>query len=355
MKNIFLESHNVDNLCFGFGQFNYHLIMALSEIETPEYKITLHAQNILPLKKEFGNKFNYKRYFSLRRYPLFRICKKYDLWHSMNQNTKVEPHGDLPYLLTVHNISHIQNPESYKHLDNHVKFQAKLSRSSAIVYISQYAKESTHRFFEVPNVPEFVIYNGNTISEINLPENHLPKMLPDGPFLFTIGQISERKNFIALVDFMAQLPDYKLVIAGKDSTKAATEIRQRLADLKLQGRIFLIGEINDFDKQYYYQQCEAFVFPSLREGFGLPIIEAMRFGKPVFISNNTSLPEIGGGLAHYWDHYDPAYMRDVFEKGMHVFQQNPQQNSEMLIERSKVFSWQKAAREYSEVYRMLLK
>ena len=60
----------------------------------------------------------------------------------------------------------------------------------------------------------------------------------------------------------------------------------------LQDRVICTGKISEFDKQYYLKHCTAFVFPSLREGFGIPPIEAMRFGKPVFISNNTSLPEV---------------------------------------------------------------
>lgn len=355
MKSVFLESHHIKNLYFGFGQFNYHLINGLKTIDDPELQLVLHAKNPDLLKNEFGNRFSYKKYYSLRRYPMFRIREKYDLWHSLNQNTQIEPYHDLNYLLTVHNISHIEDRQHYKHLENHVKFQEKLNRSNAITYISNYAKQSTHEFFDVPKVPEYVIYNGNPISEINIPPGHKPQSDPKRPFLFTIGEITERKNFKSLVKMLLFLPDMNLLIAGKKSTAAAQELEALIKELKLEDRVILAGKISETDKHYYYQNCAAFVFPSLREGFGLPVIEAMRFGKPVFISNNTSLPEIGGDVANYWDNFDPEYMAQIVENGLNVFSQNESQIIEKSIARAASFNWNDAAKHYYNVYQSLLK
>ncbi len=355
MKSVFLESHHIKNLFFGFGQFNYHLIKGLDQIENPEFEFVLHAENPEILQKEFSSRFSYKKYYSLRRYPLFRIRKKYDLWHSLNQNTQIEPYHDSNYLLTVHNISHIKDPSNYKHLENHMRFQEKLNRSNAITYISNYAKQSTHEFFDVPNVPEYVIHNGNPISDINIPVGYKPQFAPKRPFLFTIGEITDRKNFKSLVRMMPFLPDFNLVIAGKKSTTAAQELEALITELKLTDRVTLTGKISETDKQYYYQQCAAFVFPSLREGFGLPVIEAMRFGKPVFISNNTSLPEIGGDLANYWDHYDPEYMAQILEYGLDAFSKDASALTDRSIARAASFNWNRAAEQYYNVYQTLLK
>ena len=116
----------------------------------------------------------------------------------------------------------------------------------------------------------------------------------------------------------------------------------------------MIGKINTEEKQFYLQHCTAFVFPSLLEGFGIPPIEAMRFGKPVFLSNLTSLPEIGGEKAFYWDNFDAKYMATIFEKGMYVFEANKTAFEKAYIERAKGFNWDKAALEYADVYRSLL-
>lgn len=355
MSNIFLESHNIKNLNFGFGQFNYHLIKSLSTLNFENIAITLHAADIKSLKQEFANTFNYKKYYELRRYPLFRIRKKYDLWHSLNQNISIEPYHDIPYLLTVHNTSHIKDLEDYKTKKNNVKFQEKLMRSNAITYISEYAKESTHRFFDVPDVPEHVIYNGNPITDILVADDHIPAIEISKPYLFTIGEITERKNFEALIPMLRLLKNYRLIIAGRDNTKAAESVREAIAKYKLGNRIILTGKITELDKQYYYKNCDAFLFPSLREGFGLPIIEAMKFEKPVFASNNTSLPEIGAKLAFYWDNYNPEYMCDVFNKGMHQFHENQMYYKTEMKKRASSFTWDTAAREYLNIYKSLTK
>src|SRR5699024_4122290 len=105
MKSIFLESHNLNNPCSGFGQFNYHLLKAFSEMETPGMKMTVHVNNPIKWRNTFGPKFDYRLYFPLRRYRRFQIRKTYDLWHALNQNTKIEPKSlKTPYVLTVHDI-----------------------------------------------------------------------------------------------------------------------------------------------------------------------------------------------------------------------------------------------------------
>lgn len=355
MKQVFLESHNIKNLHFGFGQFNYHLIKGLYNANFDDFKITLHAKDTEVLKKEFNTYFNYKKYISLSRYHAFGIRKRYDLWHSLNQNIKIEPYYDIPYLLTVHDVNFIDEVSNDLTHKRNVKFQEKLNRSHAITYISEYAKQSTHQYFKVPQVPEYVIYNGNPIINIEIPQNHVPKLTSKKPFLFSIGEFTERKNFHALVNMLALLPDYNLILAGNNNTTYAnTTLQETIKKLKLENRVIITGKITEVDKQYYLQNCEAFVFPSLREGFGIPPIEAMRFGKPVFLSNNTSLPEIGGTHAFYWNHYEPNYMAETLKNGLEAFNNNKSMLSQKYIDHAKSFNWDKAAKDYIEVYRNIL-
>jgi glycosyltransferase involved in cell wall biosynthesis len=355
MPNVFLESHNIKNQFFGFGQFNYHLIKGLYHANPDDFKMTLHVKDASKLKDEFGNFFNYKKYVSFRRYPALRIRKKYDIWHSLNQNIKIEPYHNIPYVLTVHDVNFIDEVSKDMNHEVNVRFQEKLNRSSAITYISEYAKASTHKHFKVPKVKEYVIYNGNPILEITLPKNHKPQQTTSRPFLFSIGEFTERKNFHTLVEMLALLPDYDLVLAGNNDTNYTSEkLEKTIASLNLKQRVFITGKIGDLDKQYYLKNCAAFVFPSLREGFGIPPIEAMRFGKPVFLSNNTSLPEIGGQHAFYWDHYNPEYMANIFNNGMEKYQNNIEIYTAAYIERAKSFNWNKTAEQYIEVYRSLL-
>ncbi len=354
MQKVFLESHNIKNPFFGFGQFNYHLIKGLYQCAPEDFKMVLHLKDKDKWRGSFGDFFDYKKYYSLRRYPQARTRKKYDLWHAMNQNTKIEPYYDLPYLLTVHNITHIKNKDRYMENETHQRFQSKLSRSSAITYISEYAKTSTHQYFKVPEVPEYVIYNGNPITSIQVSDSYTPTIRPRAPFLFSIGEFTPRKNFLSLVKMLRLLPDYQLVIAGKNTTKNADEIRQYIAQHHLEDRVILPGKISELDKQWYLKHCRAFVFPSLREGFGLPVIEAMRFGKAVITSNNTSLPEVGGAIAYYFDHYDPEYMAQKVNDSIQDFDANIESNTSKSIARAQSFNWTTAAQSYIEVYRTLL-
>ena len=355
MKSVFLESHNIKNQYFGFGQFNYHLIKGLYNANIQDFKITLHAKDTKPLKSEFGTYFNYKKYHSFSRHAPFRIRKKFDLWHCLNQNIKIEPFHDIPYLLTVHDVNFIDEVSNDLNSETNIRFQNKLNRSHAITYISEYAKQSTHQFFKVPNVPEYVIHNGNPILDIEIPENYLPKQRSDKPFLFSIGEFTERKNFHTLVKMLEFLPQYNLILSGNNNTHYANnKLQKTIAQLGFENRVVITGKISEIDKQYYMKNCTAFVFPSLREGFGIPPIEAMRFGKPVFLSNNTSLPEVGGEHAFYWDNYSPDYMAQVLENGLNTFYKNKSALSKNYINHAKSFNWDNAAKAYIEVYRKLL-
>jgi glycosyltransferase involved in cell wall biosynthesis len=355
MPNIFLEAHNIKNQFFGFGQFNYHIIKGLYHANPEDFKMTLHVKDSNNLKTEFGEFFNYKKYYSFRRYPALRIRKKFDVWHSLNQNIKIEPYHAIPYILTVHDVNFIDEVSKDMNHEVNIRFQEKLNRSSAITYISEFAKSSTHEHFKVPNVPEYVIYNGNPITDITLPEDYKPQLTTSRPFLFSIGEFTERKNFHTLVDMLSHLPDYDLVLSGNNNTFYAKEkLAAIIESLNLKNRVFITGKIGDLDKQYYLKNCSAFVFPSLREGFGIPPIEAMRFGKPVFLSNNTSLPEIGGKHAFYWNHFNPEYMASVFNNGMDLFNKNKEEYTNSYINRAKSFNWDETAKKYIEVYRSLL-
>lgn len=351
MKSVFLESHNIQNLHSGFGQFNYHLIRGLYNSKTSNFKITLHVKNKSFLENEFGDFFTYKKYLSTSRHHLFSIKKKYAIWHCLNQNIKIEPFFSQPYVLTVHDV-HFANDQSNEfNLKQKKRFIEKLKRCDAITYISRFAKESTHKYFDVPNVPEYIIYNGNTILDKTLPTNLIPKKISNRPFIYSIGSFTERKNFHSLVEMLSLLPDFNLILSGNSNTEYSNNILKPLIKkYNLEDRVILTEKINTSEKKYYLKNCTAFVFPSLQEGFGLPPIEAMSFGKPIFLSNSTSLPEIGGDYSFYWDNYDPKYMAETLIDGMNKYEQNKELYESAYLNRAKSFDWNDSAKEYLKVY-----
>lgn len=354
MKEVFLETHNIKNPFTGFGQYNFYLLKGLYHCADPSIRFTVHTQKKEFLKQEFGNFFNYKFYMGLRRYPALRLRKKYDVWHSVNQNTKVEPHHNIPYVLTIHDVNFIEEISSDLNHPRNRRFIEKLNRANAITYISEYAKQSTHASFDVPKVPEYVIYNGNPSEAALDLSKYTPVNKPEGNYLFTIGDFWERKNFHLLVEMMPYLPDFKLIIAGNNDRPYAEKVRERITALKLEHRVTLAGRISDEEKQYHLKNATAFVFPSLREGFGLPPIEAMRFGTPVFLANATSLPEIGGDAAFYWKNFNPEDMASEVQKGLNTFQKNKEIHTQKLEQQAALFNWNTAAKQYLEVYKSLL-
>jgi len=149
------------------------------------------------------------------------------------------------------------------------------------------------------------------------------------------------------------LKDFNLIIAGNKSDKYAKELEADVLTKGLQNKIILPGEISDDDKYWLYQNCEAFVFPSMYEGFGLPIIEAMNFGRPVFLSTYSSLPEIGNKYAFYWENFNSQYMSDIFREKMIEFSQNTDKQVAMK-QYAHQFTWEKNVEEYVRLYKEIL-
>lgn len=353
MKTIFLESHNINNRAGGLGTFNYELIKGLQNNNLSGLELYLNAKQPEELKKEFGDTFKYHQYKNLQRYPMFRIKKKHDLWHSLNQNTKIEPFRAKEYVLTVHDVNFVEEVSADMGHEHNKRFIGKLERATAITYISEFAKQQAHSYFSIPNVPEHVIYNGNPVTQLVDTSAYKSDFPADKPFIYSIGDFQERKNFLALVKMVQLLPGVNLIISGNNSHEYGNIIKQYISENKLEN-IFLTGKVDDAGKQYYMKNCLAFAFPSIREGFGLPPIEAMKFGKPVFLSNLTSLPEIGSDAAYYWDNFDPEYMKQRLLEGLNDYENNKAERVAKLTERAGFFSWDKSAAEYLKVYRQLL-
>ncbi|SHM41953.1 glycosyltransferase family 4 protein [Flavobacterium xinjiangense] len=353
-KSVFIESHNLKNKATGLGTFNYELIKGFSQLEFSNLELILNAKNPTVLETEFGNKFTYHKYSDLSRLNLFRTRKKNDLWHSLNQNTKIEPYKVKKYLLTVHDVNFVEEISfDMNHKVNRL-FREKLEKSTAITYISEFAKKQTHQYFNVPNIPEYVIHNGNPITTILDTSGFISSVPTDKPFLYSIGDFLERKNFLSIVKMMVHISDFNLIISGNNNKEYGFEIVKFIQDNNLQNRVFLTGKVDDVAKQYYLSNCHAFLFPSIREGFGLPPIEAMRFGKPIFLSNKTSLPEIGGEHCYYWDNFDPENMKTVLFDGLNHFFNNQIKMETFIKERADRFNWKTAASEYLNVYKKCL-
>lgn len=312
------------------------------------------GQVCLHLKKYFDQsdlKINYWIPTSLRKLTKYLpvLLPPSDVFHAIHQDSPYYPtNKKTKFIFTVHDLNYIyQRKDRPKKVAKYKKtLQQRLDRADVVTFISEFARADVLNNFKLDIKKTQVIYNGISMGNEEVP----PAFLPTKKFIFTMGTVLPKKNFHVLVEMMKHLPDYQLVIAGINHSDYAKKIQEDITKNNLTEQIKLVGTIEEGHKVWYYKHATAFVFPSLFEGFGLPIVEAMSLGLPLFLSKETSIPEIGGSEAYYFDHFEAKYMAQVIEKGMSEFSEEKKQK---LIERSKIFSWKEAAKAYLALYARL--
>ena len=286
----------------------------------------------------------------------FQRGHRYDLWHITNQTSKYMPlDPSVPVLLTIHDLNflndarHRTRPKAVaRKLDD---VQRKVDRASAIVTDSRYVADDVAAHIRLDGKPVHVVPLG--VPAPSAASAQAPAWAPRGRFFLSVGNCLAHKNFHVLLDMLARLPGRQLVIAGKNATPYGDEVRRRVAERGLEDRVIMPGQVSDGDRQWLYEQCEAFMFPSLAEGFGFPVLEAMQCGKPVFMSRRTSLPEVGGEYGFYWDDEDPAHMADVVSAGLAEAGRDALFASRVKAHADS-FSWASTARQYVRVYQSVL-
>ena len=349
-KTVLLDLGKLKDLNNGLGQVSYQLGKKLENYNDNENEIEFHY--LLP--KGFDTAFKKATHFEIissrRRYFPF-TCKRYDLWHSIHQDSAYFPSdSQTPYILTIHDLNFLEEKKEKKAVKRLRSLQKKVVRASAVTVISKYTEKMVRDNLSLQDIPIHLIYQGVEIKTTHLKK---PDYAPLDKFLFTIGVILEKKNFIILLDFMKLLPEYKLIIAGKNTTEYAGLIEKKIRELNLSDRVIMPGIISDQEKNWFFQNCDAFVYPSKYEGFGMPIIEAMNFGKPIFLSTYSCLPEIGNKYAFYWNDSDPRKMKNQFFKKIFEFQKKPDL-SESMKRYAQSFNWDRTVSAYIKLYKKLL-
>lgn len=275
---------------------------------------------------------------------------KADIWHTTYQLSKYRGgNKKTKQILTVHDLNYLYEKTTPSKISKYkIEHQKRIDRADYIVAISEFAKKDILEQLDVKDKPVYTIHNGCTVLEFPGFETTLYR--PSVPYILAIGTIVRKKNFHVLPALLVG-NDYELIIAGI-MTDYVDQIIDQAKLHNVENRVKILGAISDQDKYWYLKNCMAFAFPSLAEGFGMPILEAMHFGKPVFTSTSTSLPEIGGNAAYYFHDFDPQSMQKVFVEGMNDYLNN--NRSETIIKHRNIFNWHKCAEEYYEIYKQVL-
>jgi glycosyltransferase involved in cell wall biosynthesis len=166
-----------------------------------------------------------------------------------------------------------------------------------------------------------------------------------------MGYINTKKNYHVLLPLLKN-EQIEMVIAGRlDEPDYIEKMKKQATALGVADRLHLPGPVSEGEKSWYLRNCLAFVHPSLAEGFGAPVVEAMQFGKPLFLSALTSLPEIAGDTGYYFQSFDSEHVCDIFGKGMEDFRKNGM--SDRIIKKGQDYNWEQKAQEYLKVYTSL--
>lgn len=315
-KRVLVDLSILKHLHCGFGQIAWNYGLYYKDHYIDDLDITL----LLPKKYigAFGNSVKYKK--SRRIYRVLPwLLPSYDVWHSIHQLASNPPSRlRSKVILTIHDLNYLYEKSGSKIDKYHNKVQNKVNAASYITTISHFTLKDVNTHLKLNNKPISVIYNGVEILDINQVKQPACVSNPTTPFFFTIGQVKTKKNFHVLLDLMKLYPEMNLYIAGQDNTEYAAMMKKRIVDEGI-NNVFLVGAISTEEKIWFYKNCRAFLFPSLFEGFGLPVIEAMMFGKPVFSSRMTSLEEIGGNYAFFWDDFESLSMKKVIDDNLDRF------------------------------------
>jgi glycosyltransferase involved in cell wall biosynthesis len=240
-------------------------------------------------------------------------------------------------------------------------------KSSLVLTVSQASKDRITRELGIPADKVFVTYEGvNPIfrqnSDVIQISGVRTKYNISSDYIMAIGSADPRKNITTLVQAYAQLPSnlktaYQLVIIWTHPLLADKLMRQVKESGLMESVRFLI-RIPDEDLVLLYNGASIFVFPSLEEGFGLPPLEAMACGVPVIAANNSSIPEIVGDAAILVDDVNPTGKLEELTKKIHqVLTDKALQVSlsQRGLQRARLFSWDRCARETKEVYQSIIR
>lgn len=309
----------------GVGEYTFELLNALFKLDTQNqyflfynaaknYNFTFpwRQDNIHYIGKNFPNKiFNLALTFKLIKIDQF-IPVKIDCWYAPNLNF-LNLNAKIPYILTVHDLSFELFPEFYTIKQNFwhkiIGPKKQCKKAKLIIVPSINTKRDLINYYQIPKEKIAVIYPGvNQNFSINNPTLAADKTrvlkkygLPENFILF-LGAIEPRKNITTIILAYEKLPPelsakYSLIIVGAQGWKNQ-EIYETALKSPLKSQIKFIGYISAQDKPIFYSLSSLFIFDSLYEGFGFPLIEAMRMNTPTIAANRSSLPEISDNASY---------------------------------------------------------
>jgi glycosyltransferase involved in cell wall biosynthesis len=265
-------------------------------------------------------------------------------------------------VVTVHDLGYHYHPEAHTTWQNvYLRWSTRHNarNASRILADSEATRRDLKRYYGTPPAKIAVVYPGlddklAPVTDTALIEGVRSRYGLNGPYLLYVGTLQPRKNLVRLVRAYSRLasllagqddpqPAPRLVLAGKRGW-LHDEITRQVGALGLEGQVLLTGYVPQGDLPALLSGALAFVYPSLYEGFGLPVLEAMACGTPVICSNTSSLPEVAGDAALLVDPHEP----EALAQAMLRLVTDAELRGELAArgrQQAQRFSWQRCARE----------
>jgi len=295
--------------------------------------------------------------------PLLLMFYRIDSLHSLHYTHPIL--SPCRRIVTIHDLTFLLFPDLHtrgRRLIMPFFIRHAIRHSDAVIFVSESTRKDAERLVARGNAVGVVVPLG-VDPKYSVPSGQdeisavLKKLNLSRPFILNIGTIEPRKNLVRLVQAFEYLADRRgdvsLVLAGKlgwDYSKIITEIRRS----RHTKRLLQVGFITDDEKRVLLNSCEIFVYPSLYEGFGLPVLEAMAAGVPVITSANSSLSEVAGDTAEL---VDPTSIQDLANAMVRILadDSNKDKNRAAGKSRASSFTWMNTARETYRLYTTLNK
>ncbi|MEX2593001.1 MAG: glycosyltransferase family 1 protein [Anditalea sp.] len=234
-------------------------------------------------------------------------------WLSIKYNTAIVFSPDILSPLwskgikisVIHDAFFWENPKHYNPLWLKIYLallKAGLRKNAQVITISEYSKKQIKKYLKMPSLPVHVVYPSSNIGPKERSQSQISPI--PHPYFLHVGVMEKRKNLLTLVIAFSELvkkedfQSFKLVLAGQRGPRKTLDdfdpILDLIHDLKLEEKVILPGYVSLGELENYYHHAFAYVFPSLNEGFGMPILEAFSYGLPVIIAKQDTLTEVGG-------------------------------------------------------------
>lgn len=350
------------------GLYKALLDLNISDFEFVLYDDTYNAGFLYQGFQNFKNRGLRKVSYVIWLNTVFPVILKRDKIKVVHAPNFIPPFIKVcPTIINVHDIGFWHYPEFYDK-----RYQAILKRilpiacrsADKIIVPSNFIRDELVKFVKVPPGKIAIIYCGpgqefKLINEIRDKHIMREKLHLPSHYIFSIGLINRRKNFQTLIKAFSiisqkkKLKEYKLVIIGKDDGELQNLVKMAI-QFNLVNDVIFYNYIDSVILPYFYAFADVFVYPSLYEGFGLPLLEAMQFGIPIIASQTSSIPEILGDAGIM---VDPLHAENMAEAIAAVLEHRSLQNElrERGYKRVLAFSWREAAKQTVAIYQSVIR